>query len=60
MTDQQKPKRGFAAMSPELQRAIASKGGWASGGNFANNRTRAAICGKVGGSASSRKLENAD
>lgn len=27
MTDTPKAKRGFAAMSPEKQRAIASKGG---------------------------------
>ena len=34
--------RGFAAMDPEKQRAIASKGGKASGGNFRNDPARAA------------------
>jgi len=45
-------KRGFAAMSPERQREIASKGGKVSGGNFANNRERAAEAGREGGRAS--------
>ena len=45
-------KRGFAAMDPALQREIASKGGKASGGNFANNRDRAAAAGREGGRAS--------
>ena len=39
-------------MSPELQREIASKGGKASGGNFAHDRARAAAAGRVGGRAS--------
>nr|WP_185829163.1 general stress protein [Sphingomonas ginkgonis] len=45
-------KRGFAAMDPGKQREIASKGGKASGGNFANDRLRAAEAGRVGGRAS--------
>jgi general stress protein YciG len=44
--------RGFAAMDPEKQRAIASKGGKASGGNFRNDPARAAAAGKKGGEAS--------
>lgn len=47
-----KTKRGFAAMDPQRQREIASKGGRASGGNFANDRTRAAEAGRIGGKAS--------
>ncbi len=43
-------KRGFASMSKEKQRAIASKGGKASGGNFKHNPTRAKLAGKKGGS----------
>ncbi|WP_205481203.1 general stress protein [Sphingomonas arenae] len=45
-------KRGFAAMDPQRQREIASKGGKCSGGNFANNRERAAEAGREGGRAS--------
>lgn len=45
-------KRGFAAMDPQKQREIASKGGKVSGGNFANNRERAAEAGREGGRAS--------
>lgn len=53
-------KRGFAAMDPEQQRAIASKGGKVSGGNFANNRERAAAAGREGGRASrTRQPEHA-
>ena len=44
-------KRGFAAMSAEKQREIASKGGKASGGNFKNNPERASKAGKKGGSS---------
>ncbi len=44
-------KRGFAAMSPEKRRAIAAKGGRASGGNFARNRSRASEAGRKGGRA---------
>ena len=47
-----KAKRGFAAMDPQRQREIASKGGKASGGNFANDRGRAAEAGRVGGKIS--------
>jgi general stress protein YciG len=43
--------RGFASMNPEQQREIASKGGKASGGNFANDRERAAEAGRKGGEA---------
>lgn len=42
-------KRGFASMSPDKQREIASKGGKASGGNFKNNPERAREAGKKGG-----------
>jgi hypothetical protein len=42
-------KRGFASMDPDKQRAIASKGGKASGGNFANDRKRASEAGRRGG-----------
>jgi uncharacterized protein len=47
-------KRGFASMSKEKQRAIASLGGQASGGNFARNRKRASEAGKRGGESSRR------
>jgi general stress protein YciG len=43
-------RRGFAAMDPEKQREIASKGGKASGGNFKNNPQRASEAGRKGGS----------
>jgi general stress protein YciG len=54
LTDQNngRLRRGFAAMDPAKQREIASKGGKASGGNFANNRERAAAAGREGGRAS--------
>jgi hypothetical protein len=39
-------------MDPQRQREIASKGGKCSGGNFANNRERAASAGREGGRAS--------
>jgi general stress protein YciG len=39
-------------MDPNRQREIASKGGKASGGNFANDRSRAAEAGRVGGKVS--------
>ena len=42
-------RRGFAAMPEDKQRAIASKGGKASGGNFARDRERAAEAGRKGG-----------
>lgn len=45
-------KRGFASMDESKQREIASKGGKASGGNFANDREKASRAGKKGGQAS--------
>jgi general stress protein YciG len=55
-TDTQiKPKRGFAAMSPEKRREIAAKGGAsvpAEKRSFSQNRDLAASAGRVGGSAS--------
>ena len=55
-----KPKsnRGFASMDPARQREIASKGGHASGGNFANNRERAVEAGRKGGQHSSGNFAN--
>lgn len=47
-------KRGFAAMNPEKQRAIASRGGSASPGNFKYDRERASRAGRAGGKASRR------
>lgn len=49
-------RRGFAAMSDEKRRAIASKGGHSQGkqnnpGNFANDRRRASEAGRKGGRA---------
>lgn len=46
--------RGFAAMDPEKQREIASKGGRSQGrqnnpGNFANDREKARTAGRKGG-----------
>lgn len=49
-------RRGFAAMDPAKQREIASKGGKASGGNFANNRERAAAAGREGGRSSRTRV----
>ena len=51
-------KRGFASMDPEKQRAIASKGGKASGGNFARNRKRASEAGRRGGENSHGSRDN--
>ena len=45
-------KRGFASMDPRKQREIASKGGKASGGNFANDRKKASEAGRKGGLSS--------
>ena len=42
-------ERGFAAMDRTKQRAVASKGGSASGGNFKNDPERAARAGRKGG-----------
>lgn len=44
-------KRGFASMDAAKQREIASKGGKASGGNFANDREKASRAGKKGAAA---------
>jgi uncharacterized protein len=41
--------RGFASMDEKRQREIASKGGQVSGGNFKNDRRRAAEAGRKGG-----------
>ena len=49
-------KRGFAAMDSLKQREIASKGGKASGGNFAHDRERAAAAGREGGKASRARV----
>lgn len=40
-------KRGFASMSKEKRRKIASMGGSASGGNFKNDREKAARAGRA-------------
>jgi uncharacterized protein len=45
----QASNRGFASMDEKKQREIASKGGQASGGNFANDPERAAEAGRKGG-----------
>jgi general stress protein YciG len=45
--------RGFAAMDPEKQRAIASDGGKASGGKFEAGSKRASEAGKKGAAAQS-------
>lgn len=50
--------RGFAAMDEDKQRAIASKGGQASGGNFKNDRQKAREAGRKGGSRSSRGISS--
>lgn len=59
---QEKQRRGFAAMSKELQRMLASKGGRSQGrgnnpANFANDPQRASIAGGKGGR--SRRLASA-
>jgi general stress protein YciG len=51
----QSSNRGFAGMSEEERRKIASKGGQSQGkennpGNFANDRDKASRAGSVGGS----------
>jgi uncharacterized protein len=51
MDEKPKPKRGFASLSPERLREIASRGGKNSGGNFKKNTTRAAESGRKGGLA---------
>lgn len=42
MTNEPKKPRGFAAITPERRREIASMGGKASPGNFKNDPKRAA------------------
>lgn len=49
LTDDKPKKRGFAAMTPEQRRAIASMGGKATPNNFKNNPERASKLGKKGG-----------
>lgn len=54
-----KGKQGFASMSPDRQREIASMGGRSQGkknnpGNFANNIAKAKRAGQEGGSKSRR------
>jgi uncharacterized protein len=43
--------RGFATMDEKKKKEIASQGGQASGGNFANDPDRAAEAGRKGGEA---------
>ncbi|MBO9545795.1 KGG domain-containing protein [Caulobacter sp.] len=53
-TTSNKPKRGFAAMSPERRREIAAKGGAAVPAekrSFSRSRDLAAQAGRAGGSA---------
>ncbi len=55
MADNKTSNRGFAAMDPEEQRKVASKGGQSQGkennpANFANDRTKARRAGHEGGS----------
>jgi uncharacterized protein len=47
--------RGFASMDEDKQREIASEGGKASGGNFANDPERAAEAGRKGGQQSAEE-----
>lgn len=51
-------ERGFASMDQGRQRAIASKGGSASGGNFKNDPARAAQAGRKGGEQSGGNFKN--
>lgn len=58
MTDTVKRPRGFAAMDPEKQRAIARKGGASvspENRSFAKDRSLATEAGRKGGQASPRK-----
>ena len=52
MAEQHSSNRGFASMDEKKQREIASKGGYASGGNFKNDPVRASEAGHKGGHAS--------
>lgn len=49
--------RGFASMDESKQRAIASKGGKASGGNFKKDTARASAEGKKGARAQSTEAK---
>ena len=49
--------RGFASMDPDKQKAIASEGGKASGGNFKNDPQRASSAGKKGAAAQSTEAK---
>lgn len=49
--------RGFASMDADKQREIASKGGHASSGNFANNKAKASEAGKKGAAAQSTEAK---
>ncbi|HSX35735.1 MAG TPA: KGG domain-containing protein [Patescibacteria group bacterium] len=51
-------KRGFASMDPDKQRAIASMGGSASGGNFKRDRKKAAAAGRRSSKADGRKTQS--
>lgn len=51
--------RGFASMDQNKQREIASKGGKASGGNFANDRKKASEAGKKGAAAQPMEAKRA-
>lgn len=62
-TEQQKAKRGFAAMSPERQREIASKGGREAhrqGVAHQWNKDEAIEAGRKGGQASGTKRKNVE
>ena len=55
MTDQPKPLRGFALLTPERRREIAAKGGAGSPGHFAVDRELASKAGRKGGQTSRKK-----
>lgn len=59
--EKEKPRRGFAAMNPELQREIASQGGRAAhekGVAHEWNRAEAMEAGRKGGKISGSKRRN--
>lgn len=61
--EQQKSRRGFAAMNPERQREIASQGGRAAhqqGVAHEWNKEEARLAGKKGGQASGFKRKSQD
>jgi uncharacterized protein len=51
MDEKPRSKRGFASLSPERLREIASRGGKNSGGNFKKDAARAVESGRKGGLA---------